>query len=250
MVDYPVPADKMPPIWDSTTNGFSWVCPNPVLPWMAKGTLDSGASAPRTGIQFVINTVNNSATVQWDIALDQTRPVLYNVYVSPGTSIDFNDFKIVSSSINVNEPKAIVFAAIHEEMGQDYITRNPASGATSCPYQYTITGLQGEQTYSFAVRAEDSTQGLAPPTNSRIGPNGGLEELNTVTITVTVSGNKLSANATLASETTTPTSGPTNNDVQNSTKPNNSTYQSSGTLSITSILSILVVVFALVLSLF
>jgi len=140
-------------------------------------------------------------------------------------------------------------------MGQDYVTRNPASGATSCPYQYTITGPQGEQTYSFAVRAEDSTQGLAPPTNSRIGPNGGLEELNTVTITVTVSGNKLSANATLASETTTPTSDPTtipttNNSEQNPTKTNNSTYQSSGTLSITSILSILVVVFALVLSLF
>jgi len=92
--------------------------------------------------------------------------------------------------------------------------------------------------------AGDSTQGLAPPTNSRIGPNGGLEELNTVTITVSVSGNKLSANATLAPETTTPTSGPTTVPTTNSTKPNNSTYQTSGTLSITYILSILVVVFA------
>jgi len=219
MVDYPIPPDNAPPVWDSSTNGFCWVCPKPVLPWMAQGTLDSSPASPRIGIQYVVNTTNNSATIQWDIALDQTRPVLYNIYIAPGTSIDFNNFEIATGAINVNLQKSVVFPAVHEAMGQDYIKRNVASGATACPYQFTLNGLQGDQTYTFAVRAEDSTQGLKPPANSRTGPSGGLEELNNVTITVLVSGVNLSDGTTLAPQTPNPTPNPTSetNPVLNNT---------------------------------
>ena len=62
--------DTQAPVWDSTA------AQGPIPP------------APRVGVEEVL-AGNRSATVYWDVAHDQTRPVRYNLYYSVGAPVDF-----------------------------------------------------------------------------------------------------------------------------------------------------------------
>ena len=62
--------DVQPPVWDSTATT------QPVPP------------EPRMGVQEVV-AGNGSATLQWDVARDQTGPVHYNIYYSNGGTVNF-----------------------------------------------------------------------------------------------------------------------------------------------------------------
>ena len=135
-------ADTQPPVWDSTAANS----PTP--------------AAPRVGIQRV-TVGNQSVTVYWDVARDQTRPVHYNIYYS-------------TSGVAINFATATKLAHVAPALPANY---NYPGGTSPgiYPYCYTITGLSNGITYFFAVRAEDS----ATPAH---------EDTNTVTIAATLGG--------------------------------------------------------------
>jgi hypothetical protein len=137
--------DAQPPVWDSTA---------------ATGPTEP---APRVGVQEVV-AGNGSATVYWDVARDQTGPIYYNIYYSPGGTVDFataTKLSHVAPGIPAN---------------YNYPT---GTGPGVFPYCYTATGLQNGMTYAFAVRAEDSCS----PAH---------EDTNVVSITVVAGTNVLS----------------------------------------------------------
>ncbi|MGA2174660.1 MAG: fibronectin type III domain-containing protein [Verrucomicrobiota bacterium] len=114
-------ADTQPPLWDSTA------AQSPTPP------------TPRVGVQEV-TVGDQSATVYWDVAHDQTEPVRYNVYYSSGAAMNFQTAtKLTHVSPSIPESYTL------------------ATGPGIYPYAYTITGLTNEMTYFFAVRAEDSS---------------------------------------------------------------------------------------------
>ena len=129
--------DTRPPVWDSTA------ATGPTPP------------APRVGVQEVV-AANGTATVYWDVARDQTGPVRYNIYYSPGGTVNFATAAEISQVVpaipaNYNYPTGI--------------------GPGIYPYCYIVTGLQSNATYAFAVHAQDNCR---PP----------YEDTNTVSITV------------------------------------------------------------------
>lgn len=125
--------DTQAPVWDSTA---------------AQGP---SAPAPRVGA-LQVAAGDQSATVYWDVARDQTGPVRYNIYYSTGA---------------LNFATATRLEHVSPDLPQRYTL---GTGAGSYPYSCTVTGLQNGVTYSFAVRAEDS----AVPSH---------EDTNAVTIT-------------------------------------------------------------------
>jgi hypothetical protein len=113
-------ADTVPPVWDSTAS-------------------TSGTPAPaRIGVQE-ITVSNGCATVYWDVAHDQTRPVLYNIYYFSGTAMNF--------AAATKLPNVAPFLPSIYTNG---------TGPGSFPYGCTVKGLSNGTTYSFAVRAGDS----------------------------------------------------------------------------------------------
>ena len=122
-------ADTQAPVWDSTA------AQGPTPPM------------PRVGVQEV-TVGDQSATVYWDVAHDQTEPVRYNVYYSAGAAMNFQTAtKIAHASPSI--PVSYTFA----------------TGPGIYPYAYTITGLTNGMTYFFAVRAEDSATSAHEDTN-------------------------------------------------------------------------------------
>lgn len=137
-------ADTQPPVWDSTAANTS------------------NAPTPRIGVQKAV-AGNNSATVYWDIARDQTEPIYYNVYYSAGGTVNF----------------ATATRLAHVAPGIPANYNYPTgTGPGIYPYCYTVTGLQNGMTYAFAVRAEDSCS----PAH---------EDTNTVSVTVAAGTNKV-----------------------------------------------------------
>ena len=124
------------------TNAAEWLVTNvdtqaPI--WDGTGAQGPTPSAPRVGVQEV--TVNDqSATVYWDVAHDQTEPVRYNIYYASGASLDFQTATKLSQ----------VFPGIPSNY-------NLGTGPGMYPYSYAIAGLTNGATYFFAVRAQDST---------------------------------------------------------------------------------------------
>ncbi len=112
--------DTQPPVWDSTA------AQSPAPP------------PPRVGVQEVA-VGDQSATVYWDVAHDQTGPVRYNVYYSSGAAMNFQN--------------AAKITHVAPTLPASY---SHASGPGIYPYGYTTTGLTNGMTYFFAVRAEDS----------------------------------------------------------------------------------------------
>jgi endo-alpha-1,4-polygalactosaminidase (GH114 family) len=142
--------DDQPPVWDSTA---------------AQGATPP---TPRVGVQEVTAT-NGTATISWDVAHDQTGPVCYNIYYSPGGTVDFataTEIPQVAPGIPAN---------------YNYPT---GTGPGIYPYCYTVTGLQTNATYAFAVHAEDS---CSPP----------HEDTNEVSITVVAGSNPLTTYRTI-----------------------------------------------------
>jgi hypothetical protein len=129
-------ADTQPPEWDSTA------AQPPVAP------------PPRVGAQQVV-AGNQSATVRWDVARDQTVPVRYNLYYTDQPSLNF--------------ATATKLASVTPAMPSNYAA---GTGSGSYPYEYTVAGLSNGVAYLFAVRAEDS----AAPSH---------EDTNTVTLAAT-----------------------------------------------------------------
>jgi len=129
--------DAQPPVWDSTA------ATGPTPP------------APRVGVQEVVAT-NGTATVYWDVAHDQTGPVRYNIYYSPGGTVNF------ATATEISQVVPAIPANYNYPTG---------TGPGIYPYCYTVTGLQSNATYAFAVHAQDSCR---PPN----------EDTNTVSITV------------------------------------------------------------------
>lgn len=150
-LDDPAPADRDPPRWRNT----------------ASGEADPGnPPAPRIGLLKAIPG-NGKVTLRWDVAADQTWPVRYNVYYAKNAALDF------ASAGRV--------ADVETEPGSDYTDRAHNGADDGCPYEYTVEGLENGALYRFAVRAEDGTSGAAPA-SGRIGPGGGIEDANAVTL--------------------------------------------------------------------
>ena len=122
--------DTQAPVWDSTA------AQGPTPP------------APRVGVQAVV-AGDRSATVYWDVARDQTGPVRYNIYYSAGGPVNFataSKLPHVSPGVPANY--------------------SLGTGPGSYPYSCTVTGVQNGLTYSFAVRAEDSSSPPHEDTNA------------------------------------------------------------------------------------
>ena len=123
---------RSPPVWDSTAPA------GPTLP------------APRVGMQEVV-AGNGSATVDWDVARDQTGPVHYNIIYSIGGTVNFataTKLSHVAPGIPAN---------------YNYPTE---TGPGIYPYSYVVTGLRNGMTYAFAIRAEDSCSPEHEDTNA------------------------------------------------------------------------------------
>lgn len=114
-------ADVLPPAWDSTA------AQGPTPP------------APRIGAREV-TVGNQTATISWDVAHDQTEPVHYNIYYSSGAAMDFTT--------------ATKLSHVSPSMPSNYAL---GTGPGLYPYCYTVAGLTNGATYFFAVRAEDSS---------------------------------------------------------------------------------------------
>lgn len=150
-LDNPAPADRDPPRWRNTA---------------ASGASEANPPAPRVGLLKAIPG-NGQVTLRWDVAADQTWPVRYNVYHSRGATLDF--------------AAATLLPAVATKVGADYTDRALTGADDGCPYEYTVTGLDNNVLYRFAVRAEDGTAAAAPAAG-RQGPNGGIEETNAVVL--------------------------------------------------------------------
>ena len=168
-LDFPPAADKAPPHWQNTAVGFgSLIDPAPAY-YMAPGDDRSAAEfggnapKPRVGLLKAIPG-NGSVTLRWDVAADQTRPVRYNVYYAKQALVDFT------------APQRL--PDVPTQMSADYTLRGYTDADDACPYEFTITGLENNRLYRFAVRAEDGTAGVAAPSAGRIGPAGGIEDAN------------------------------------------------------------------------
>jgi hypothetical protein len=133
------------------TNSAAWLATNvdtqaPV--WDSTAAQGPTPPAPRVGVQEVV-AGDRSATVYWDVARDQTGPVRYNVYYMAGGAMSF--------------AAATKLAHVPPELPANY---SLGTGPGSYPYCCTVTGLQNGLTYSFAVRAEDSSSPSHEDTNA------------------------------------------------------------------------------------
>lgn len=146
-LDNPAPADRNAPAWRNT------------VAYMGE---NGNPPPPRSGLLKAIPG-NGKVTLRWDVASDQTWPVRYNLYYEKNGPIDFN-----------TSPKIL---DVQTEIGADYTDRPGTGAEDGCPYEFTLTGLTNQALYRFAVRAEDATLG-ATPASGRIGPGGGIEEIN------------------------------------------------------------------------
>jgi hypothetical protein len=123
------------------TNSAAWLATNEDTQspaWDTTAAQGPTPLAPRVGVQEV-TVGNQSATVYWDVAHDQTEPVRYNVYYSSGAVMNFQT-AMKLAHVSPGLPASYTFA----------------TGPGIYPYCDTITGLTNGMTYFFAIRAEDS----------------------------------------------------------------------------------------------
>ena len=147
-------ADSVPPVWDSTTS------------------TSATPPAPRVGVQEV--TVSNGcATVYWDVAHDQTRPVLYNIYYYAGAAMNFSAATRLTNAVPF-------LPAIYTN----------GTGPGSYPYGCTVTNLSNNMTYCFAIRAEDSASPPHEDTNTvSIAATPGTAGMSGTYASITIDGN-------------------------------------------------------------
>lgn len=171
ILDNPPPPDASAPVWQNSTLGKKGLYENPTFfgvvgyDYISQQEFDNREfHKERVGIQKAVPG-NEEVTLYWDVAVDQTGPVSYNVYVSEQLPFSFTDAKVLID--------------VPYKLSHDYTDRAYIDSDTACPYEYTVTDLKNNTTYYFAVRAEDGNRGAAKPTTGRIGPKGGYEEQNT-----------------------------------------------------------------------
>eukprot|EP00127_Corallochytrium_limacisporum_P005588 Clim_evm8s208 gene=Clim_evmTU8s208 len=199
-----LPSDTVGPTWSNTSNGVSH-CNSQAAFFHYKGAPQNAGQPARTGVQNLIPSGDNGLTVQWDLAIDQTRPLRYNVYVSRADS----NMNFSSSNQVVNDSKSdshtldsasvdtlsggmtLVFPDIGSGMpanykGTDFTCggRTFLQGEEVYPFEWSLFNLPSG-TYHVVIRAEDGTSG-ATVTSGRRGYNGGIEEENTVTRSITI----------------------------------------------------------------
>jgi hypothetical protein len=143
--------------------------------WSSTAAQSSTAPTPRVGIQQVI-AGNQSVTVRWDIADDQTVPVYYNIYYAPVTN-----FSITSG---LNFTNATRISHVVPGLPTGYLS---GTGPGIFPYEYTISGLSNGVKYLFAVRAEDSATPAHEDTNTTTllavpGADGSAGNFRNITI--------------------------------------------------------------------
>ncbi len=139
------------------TNAAAWLATNrdvsaPV--WNSTAAQSPSAPAPRVGIQQAM-AGNQSVTVRWDLANDQTQPVRYNIYYAPVTNF------LVTAGLNF--AAATKLSGVTPTLPAAY-TRGTGPGLF--PYEYTVTGLSNGVAYLFAVRAQDSASPAHEDTNT------------------------------------------------------------------------------------
>ena len=149
-LNHPRSADASAPVWSSTAtlpqSGESTACPN-------SDTLSANPTPARVGVQsLTAGAVPGEVVVHWDVAMDQTPPVKYNIYQS--TDALFSTYTAYSN---------VVY-----QVGDGWST-DPTTYSAN---QYTVSGLSFS-TYYFRVRAQDS----ATPSH---------EDTNAVTLSITV----------------------------------------------------------------
>ena len=154
------------------TNTAAWLATNedvsaPV--WDSTAATGPAQPVPRVGLQEV-TVGDQSATIYWDVARDQTRPVLYNIYYNAGGTMNF--------------ATATKLAAVAPFLPALYTNK---TGPGRYPYGYTITNLANGTPYCFAVRAQDSATPPHEDTNvvsiaAIPGTTGGVGTYRTIAI--------------------------------------------------------------------
>lgn len=118
--------DTSPPEWDSTASGF--------VPPMGTGP------SPRIGVQEVVPG-DGVATVRWDVARDQTRPLRYNIYWSTA-----------SSPGAIGGPDWTKVPLVRGTAPANYAL---GPGERRYANEHVVAGLANGVLHRFAVRAED-----------------------------------------------------------------------------------------------
>jgi hypothetical protein len=169
VLDHPATADKAPPAWQNSTMGKKELLPGQGffdvvgLDYILPVEPSSYADSIRAGVQKAVPG-DGEVIVQWDVAVDQSGPIRYNLYRSSSLPFDFATATLVADADYVPSP--------------DYTARGFLSSDDATPFEYRVSGLANGTPYYFAVRAEDRTSGVASPSGGRIGPGGGIEEMN------------------------------------------------------------------------
>eukprot|EP00127_Corallochytrium_limacisporum_P005080 Clim_evm35s198 gene=Clim_evmTU35s198 len=199
-----LPKDVAAPQWFSSANGYLERCDASALYFMSKGKPDNANPSSRPGVQQVVSEAPGAITVEFDLAVDQTRPVLFNAYLAKsGSSLDYNARAVNANQattypVSSHQGKALtrghtlVLADIGTTMPPNYEGkgyhcqgRRWLSDEPIYPFQFKLEGLE-PGTYDITVRAEDSTSDVKVPETGRRGHSGGIEETNIVKLTVTV----------------------------------------------------------------
>lgn len=112
--------DYLAPTWDST----------------ASVNYNTVNSNPRIGVQRVVpGSAIGSATVQWDVAIDQSYPITYDILV-----------------LNLSTNVTTTYSNVAFEADPDWY-QDPNNNYAN---QYTISGLTVGQDYNFRVQAKDA----------------------------------------------------------------------------------------------
>ena len=102
-LDHPPSEDREPPTWENSSLGKKYLYAATVTPYDVVGvdhqpdelfpdgdqTQIPAMFAPRVGVQKAIPR-DGAVTLLWDVAVDQTRPVRYNVYYTAGQPFDLD----------------------------------------------------------------------------------------------------------------------------------------------------------------
>eukprot|EP00127_Corallochytrium_limacisporum_P005591 Clim_evm11s208 gene=Clim_evmTU11s208 len=198
--------DVSAPEWFSSANGFVSECNAAALYFDYKGDGDDTdpGFGSRTGAQVAYSDHSGIATVEFDLPVDQTRPLRFNAYVTKsGNAMDY-DAKVVKAhaattyKVNPGEANKVTkgeslrLADIGTTIGRHYEGVGYHCGGREWhtdthvyPFQFNLEGLE-PGTYDITIRAEDSTIGVKYPQTGRTGPSDGIEEENEVIVTVTV----------------------------------------------------------------
>lgn len=127
-----------------------WAAGNPdtfAPEWDSTAASGDQPAKPRVGLQE-LEAGDGSVTLRWDVARDQTGPVIYNVYYTDEFELDFST--------------ATKLEGVEVSVPESY---RSGAGAGRYPFEFTVSGLDNGLEYQFAVRAQDSSGDRNEDTN-------------------------------------------------------------------------------------